>query len=351
MKNMHINDIRYFVVFVLALLFCNSNVCAQFNPDNPAEPNVYSKVTISTYPSNIGFCYGDGTYLDGTTINISTSCYNSNYVFDHWTLNGVVYNAAKSEDFSYKVTNKDAAFVAHYKYAPQNPSEPSIVLTRKLNFVSKPAGVASFNWTNGSRIEVGSNAYICAYPKSGYAFKGWYKDNKLISSDMNFEYIMPNEDVTLTAFFEFDPTSPSDPTTLYTCIINAVSSDDSKGSVSISGLLDGRAVFGTYITVSVSLADNCNFAGWSDGTSIVSTDLEYRFIAKKPLTLTALFKDGLDAGDVNGDSKVTIKDLVNLINVLKSSDNKMLKSADVDNNGEVNLSDVSALVKILIGKK
>ena len=55
-------------------------------------------------------------------------------------------------------------------------------------------------------------------------------------------------------------------------------------------------------------------------------------------------------GDVNGDGEVNISDVTALIDVLlgSSPDEEMLKRCDVNNDGEVNISDVTALIDILL---
>ena len=58
-------------------------------------------------------------------------------------------------------------------------------------------------------------------------------------------------------------------------------------------------------------------------------------------------------GDVNGDGKLSIGDVTNLINVLLVGDNLSADSdvnCDVNCDGKVSIGDVSALIEILLGK-
>ena len=58
-------------------------------------------------------------------------------------------------------------------------------------------------------------------------------------------------------------------------------------------------------------------------------------------------------GDVNGDGKLSIGDVTNLINVLLVGDNLSVDSdvnCDVNCDGKVSIGDVSALIEILLGK-
>ena len=58
---------------------------------------------------------------------------------------------------------------------------------------------------------------------------------------------------------------------------------------------------------------------------------------------------GAGPGDVNGDGKIAISDVTNLINLLLSSD-ELPAYADVNNDGVVSIQDITALInKILTG--
>ena len=52
-------------------------------------------------------------------------------------------------------------------------------------------------------------------------------------------------------------------------------------------------------------------------------------------------------GDVNGDGKLSIGDVTDLISILLSGDAPNA-AADVDGNGKVNIGDVTALISILL---
>ncbi len=58
---------------------------------------------------------------------------------------------------------------------------------------------------------------------------------------------------------------------------------------------------------------------------------------------------GAGPGDVNGDGKIAISDVTNLINLLLSSD-ELPAYADVNGDGRVSIQDITALInKILTG--
>ena len=55
-------------------------------------------------------------------------------------------------------------------------------------------------------------------------------------------------------------------------------------------------------------------------------------------------------GDVDGDSQVTISDVTALIDLLLSGAGSANATADVDGDGSVSISDVTALIDMLLSK-
>ena len=58
------------------------------------------------------------------------------------------------------------------------------------------------------------------------------------------------------------------------------------------------------------------------------------------------------AGDANGDGKVDVADIVEIVNYLQEQKSERFneKNADADNNSEVNIEDINAIVKIILEK-
>ncbi len=54
-------------------------------------------------------------------------------------------------------------------------------------------------------------------------------------------------------------------------------------------------------------------------------------------------------GDVNGDGKVNVSDVTALINMILGVIPKDMERADVNGDGKINVSDVTALVNIILG--
>ena len=57
----------------------------------------------------------------------------------------------------------------------------------------------------------------------------------------------------------------------------------------------------------------------------------------------------VDAGDVNGDGRVNVSDVTALINMILGVVEKDEQAADINGDGKVNVSDVTALINIILG--
>ena len=201
---------KHFTFFLLWFMGTLA-VQAQFNPNNPSEPNMIYKYTVevsSNYPTQT-YCSGTGKYTEGSQVRIGTSSRNPSYQFSHWTLNEVEYTT--EQNFTYIIGTEHVNFKAHYRYNPVDPDEPTTILKNRLFLQSKPEGKASFSCTSGDRHVVDSYIYVSAYANQGYYFLGWYEGAALVSSSPSFHYCMPARDVTLTARFRYNPSNPNEP--------------------------------------------------------------------------------------------------------------------------------------------
>lgn len=178
-----------------------------FNPINPPDPMMKYKVEVAY--SEYGYTSGGGTYNKGDKAFISTSANNENYQFAYWLKNGVKYTEKSS--FIYKVEEWNVRFEAVYDYKPVSPAEPQPTNRFRLYLTTNEEGNCSFNRTSGEKVEAGSSVWLAAYLSTGYIFKGWYIEDELISTNQNFEYKMPKQNVTLKANIIYSPTSPNDP--------------------------------------------------------------------------------------------------------------------------------------------
>ena len=183
-----------------------------FNPSNPAEPNLYFNVIVSCYPEGCAYVSGSGRWQSGTNITVSASARSTNYTFNHWEKDEEVFDTGGSTYFSYVTEEKTVRFKAVFDYTPVDPAEPISINEYRLFLNCTPEGACSFNISSGTRVSVGSWTYLSAYANNGYAFDGWYQGSTQVSTALSFNYYMESmENVTLTARFTYNPSNPGEP--------------------------------------------------------------------------------------------------------------------------------------------
>ena len=239
------------VGLLLLLLLFPLFTYAQFNPTDPAEPQVpvfYYPLTVACDPDIAGYVSGAGSYAPGATVTVSTSA-KAGYTFSHWTLNGETI--AQPASFSYTTVKGKMDFVAHYNLAPVDPSEPTMNVKSRLYLESEPAGICTFNRTSGDFVAADNpvrvNVTGC---DQWYEFTGWYNGSTLVSSVQDFNYITDFHDVTLTAHFRelpFTPTNPDDPASQGEEGIQTLMTGDANGDGSVD-VTDAVAVINAYLS-------------------------------------------------------------------------------------------------------
>lgn len=244
-------SLRYILCGLLLLVVGSMQAQSEFNPNDPAEPQVpvfYYPLTVACDPDVAGYVSGKGNYAPGTTVTVSTSP-KTGYTFSHWTLNGETIDQPAS--FSYTTVKGKMDFVAHYDLAPVDPSEPTMNVKSRLYLESEPAGICTFNRTSGAFVS--ADQYVplnITNSDQWYEFTGWYKGQELVSSVANFSYLADFHDVTLTAHFRelpFTPTNPDDPASQGEEGIQTLMTGDANGDGSVD-VTDAVAVINAYLS-------------------------------------------------------------------------------------------------------
>ena len=193
---------------MLLVLFAGSIQAQDLDPANPPEPLTYYKVMVSAAP--YGYTSGEGSYLSGSEITISTSGYSTDYTFSHWTKNGVKYSEEPS--FQYVVDGQKAVFVAHYDFTPVDPQEPMGEYRHRLFLTNNILQACSFNMSSGVKVDDDTYVQVVAYTNVGYDFIGWFDSKGVkVSEEPSFNYLMGTENTTLEARFNYNPISPGEP--------------------------------------------------------------------------------------------------------------------------------------------
>ena len=210
---------RLLITLCGLLLLCVSSMQAQdtFNPAYPADPQTpvfYYPLTVRCEPADAGYVSGNSSCTPGSSAWVSTSAY-SGYTFNHWELNGALYNDASGTSFNYTTVAGKMDFVAVYDFTPINPSEPVMNVKSRLYLASEPAGICTFNRTSGDYVD--ADQYV-SVDITGvdqlYEFTGWWLNGTKLTEVQAFNHLMGYHDETLVAHFQqlpFNPPLPSDP--------------------------------------------------------------------------------------------------------------------------------------------
>ena len=202
---------RYFL-FLLALLISVS-MRGQYNPTNPAEPGAYYTLALQATPSGSGsFNISTTTnYSEGTNVTLRAYA-NSNFKFVAWEYEGEVVSTTPS--FTYTMPAKNVKLIAHFKYDPSSPAEPTepdIPVYSTLTLTTSPSNSGYFNISSGNKYEVGSSVDLRAYNNSNFTFNNWTENGEVISTNSSFRYVVKEGNPKLVANFTYSPSSPAEP--------------------------------------------------------------------------------------------------------------------------------------------
>jgi len=175
-------------------------------------------------------------------------------------------------------------------YNPVNPPEPGVNFTLTTRCEPQDGG---YSLTQSGTHAFGSSIYLSVSPNTGYRFVGWKdEEGNLLSTSTSFSYIMPSKDVTVTAHFVYDPSSPTEPST-------PVFKDETQISFALNPADGGyfsSNYNGTYeVRTSHSFLVNTNtgyhFINWTRDGEVVgtSTTLNYK-VPNGDHTLVANFQ-------------------------------------------------------------
>lgn len=273
--------VRYLIVLLSVILGSSHRLMADdFNPSNPAEPYLYSKLTVTASPTAaVSSLSGAGYYMEGTVVTLRSYAKSSTYTFSHWTKDGEWYSSEASP--KYTMGGEPVTFTAHYTYTPVSPDEPWSDDNR-LYLIAEPLTACTFNINSGISYRYEQTVSLRATANVGYSFLGWYDGAKLMSKNLSFSFNMPDNDLTLTARFEYNPANPEEPN-----LPGDVEQDDVDTSMKGDVNGDGK----------VSVAD---------AVAVINMFLNGEYLAK---------------GDLNGDGKITVADAVAVINLFLNSGN------------------------------
>lgn len=256
-----------------------------WDPQNPPDPNALFKLTVSVSPSEAGYASGGGSYLEGQQVWVSTSPRDS-YDFQYWTCDGERISDERS--FYYTMPKKHVNLVAVYAFNPTSPVDPTTENAYRLYLDTNMEGSCSFNITSGARHVSDRSILVKAMNVSqGFKFLGWYLNDELLNENLSFYYVMPYQDVTLTAHFSYDPDSPDDPSSSQTDIDNK-----------------------NYIPGDANGDSEVNVTDIVEIVNAIMNRPSTRFVSA--------------AADLNGDGEINVTDIVKVVNLIMTAGNSPL---------------------------
>lgn len=277
-----------YILFILALVVSVS-MQGQYNPTNPAEPGMYHTLTLQATPSEGGsFNLGTTTsYTEGTNINLRAYT-NSNFSFMAWEQNGEVISTSPS--FTYTMPDKNVKLIAHYKYNPNSPgepTEPNLPVYSTLYLSASPGDGGYFNINSGNRYEVGAGVSLRAYGNSNFSFKNWTEDGVVISTSSSFQYVIKAGNPKLIANFVYNPGNPAEPSEAQLYRKLYLQCEPSGGGY--FNVSSGNAYQeGSSVYLRAYSNQWYTFQNWTIGDEVISTNSSFNYVMpEQDVTLTA----------------------------------------------------------------
>ena len=154
---------------------------------------------------------GSGQYEAGQKVYVYVNV-SSDYELVKWTEDGKdIDTDVTKTGFQYVMPDHDVELTAHVNYAPKTPGDPSIDrhIYHTLTVVTQPAN-ARVNMDT-YHLEVGKKQTLGYPTPADYRFLGWYLNGELVAEPGNYEFTMPDHDITLERRYVYDPTVPANP--------------------------------------------------------------------------------------------------------------------------------------------
>lgn len=263
----------------------------------------------------------------------------------------------------------NGTLLAQGGFNPDNPPEPQIEYT--VTVTATPSDVA--NVSGGGKYADGTNVTIKTSARSSnYAFLYWMEDGEVYSTSTSFVYTA-KKNAHFVAVYQYNPSNPAEPSLINQYRLYLES--DTEGSCSFNRTSGAKVDVGANVNVRAYPNAYYTFHGWYIGDVKVSDSNPFTYkMSDRNVTLTAHFtydylfnpvdpsepstiQDDVDnsegiLGDANGNGNVDITDVVAVVNYILGVQPMVFieKNADVDYNKNIDISDVVGIVNIILGK-
>lgn len=169
------------------------------------------------------------------------------------------------------------------QYNPSNPAEPGAPVDQHtLTLQADPPGGGSFN-INATTIQgEGTTIGLRAYIASNFTFVSWEEDGTIISTAANFNYTMPNHDVTLIAHYNYTPSNPTEPSEpdipAKPTYSNLYLTANPSGGGSFNIASGNSYQVGNSVRVQANPASNFTFVNWTLDGEVISTSRTFDYV-------------------------------------------------------------------------
>lgn len=156
-------------------------------------------------------------------------------------------------------------------YNPVNPADPDVYYTLTLETSPYAGGTIS---QDKKVLSAGQSTYVSASPRLGYEFKRWMMGDSVVSTYSSFYFTMPEKDVVLTAYFdwnpEYNPQNPGDPDADgYSHHVYAYAMPSAGGYFNSSSF---TLIEGSTTNIYAYPREGYRFESWMCNGEVVSTD-------------------------------------------------------------------------------
>jgi len=141
-------------------------------------------LTLQTSPAHIGTVTGGGDYQYNEVVPI-TAAPAGNWSFKHWERNGVVVST--QPDFNYTMIAGSHTLTAVFGFV--------------LEVIVEPPGAGNVTLEGVNNVQPGNTFTLTVTPHDDFAFLEWHHDGELVDDRLTYSFDMPENDVTITAYF------------------------------------------------------------------------------------------------------------------------------------------------------
>ena len=232
----------------------NATYTAFFQQSGPTQYNI----TVNANPSEGGSANGGGTFVSGESCTVQASP-NEGFVFVNWTEDD--RQVSSSTFYTFDVTS-DRTLVANFA------DENACIIY--VNILPEGGGTT----TGAGPYTPGQACTLKAYPKPGYNFINWTKDNEVVSENPNYTF-----EVTETSRYvaHFNRSG---------YVISASANPAEGGSVTGSGIY----VQGMHLNLTATANEGYCFVNWSENGVIQCLTEQYEIVVERDRTLVANFE-------------------------------------------------------------